>query len=881
MDLVSGALGSIISKLGELLQKEYKLQKGLSEQIESLKHELESAQTALHKVGEVPPEQLDPQVQLWAREVREASYDMEDILDTFLVEVGTPADEKDGRLKRLQKNIADLFKKSKARHTIAGAIEDMKKRLQEVADRRDRFSVPVALPAPPTKPDPRLADMHKEVEQLIGIDKAKSELMAMLLPTPQGHGDSDASGSSSCNCKMKIVSVVGVGGLGKTTLAKAVYDELQPRYDCGAFVSIGRKPDLLQVFTDIIFHLDRKEYESIREVRSLQLLVGGLWKILQNKRYLIVIDDVWDIATWKTIKSALDLKSTGSRVITTTRNREVASIEEIYELCPLSCDNSEKLFYTRLFGVNGECPANHPAEASKKLLNKCGGVPLAIITMASLLVGKSSEDWFDVCNSPGFYRGKGNQQVADDTEWILSLSYYDLPSHLRTCLLYLSLYPEDYAIKKEPLIWKWIAEGFVEKKAGSSLFQRGEEYFNQLINRSMIQVVESAMDGIIYGCRVHDMVLDLVRGLSDEENFVTISNDDEGTSSSRNKVRRLAHQNRRTKQTQQDDHMGMAQVRTLVACGCDIDYFVLHRPSSFKLLRVLALENCKITPSCQGLKQHLGNLLHLRYLGLRCSFNFRELPEEIGKLKFLQTLDLQGALITVLPSSVCQLTQLVCLRGVDFGMCVPDGLFLTKLTSLEELRVRIDNLDEESQRQFVNGLGSLSEARVLEIRVSLSGMVQSDLVQSLGNLHKLQRLELSGFHEVATREWDTVVLPRHLRDLRLLGVQFHRLPSCISPAHLPSLYYLSLHVDDMDEAGLRALGGLAELRYLELETQKSPMFCMATIANIAAGNGIFQKLKCWRLNGRMVQLVPNEDSTSVSFTIWNGKQGAHRAWIVR
>ncbi|CAO2142917.1 unnamed protein product [Urochloa humidicola] len=127
MDLVSGAVGSLIGKLGELLQVEYKLQKGLPEQIESLKHELEAAQTALHKVGEVPPEQLDPQVRLWAGEVREASYDMEDILDTFLAEVPAQAEEekKDGLLKRLQKNIADLFNKTKSRHTIAGAIEDM------------------------------------------------------------------------------------------------------------------------------------------------------------------------------------------------------------------------------------------------------------------------------------------------------------------------------------------------------------------------------------------------------------------------------------------------------------------------------------------------------------------------------------------------------------------------------------------------------------------------------------------------------------------------------------------------------------------------------------------------------------------------------------
>ncbi|XP_022685325.1 putative disease resistance protein At1g50180 [Setaria italica] len=197
MDLVSGAVGSVIGKLGELLQAEYKLQKGLPQQIQSLKDELESAQTALSKVGEVRPEQLDPQVRLWAREVREASYDMEDILDTFLVEVTDPAEKKDGLLEHLNKKMSKLLKKSKARHTIAGAIDDMKKRLQEVADRRDRFSVAVSQPALPTKPDPRLADMHKEAAQLIGIEETKAELTAMLLPTPQGNGDSDISGSNN------------------------------------------------------------------------------------------------------------------------------------------------------------------------------------------------------------------------------------------------------------------------------------------------------------------------------------------------------------------------------------------------------------------------------------------------------------------------------------------------------------------------------------------------------------------------------------------------------------------------------------------------------------------------------------------------------------
>jgi hypothetical protein len=109
---------------------------------------------------------------------------------------------------------------------------------------------------------------------------------------------------------------------------------------------------------------------------------------------------------------------------------------------PLSHDNSKKHFYTRLCGGEDKCPAHHPEEASEKILGKCGSVPLAMITMASLLVGKSREVWFDVCRSPGFHHSRDNKQV-DDTMWIFSVSYHDLPSHLNTYLLYLSVYPED------------------------------------------------------------------------------------------------------------------------------------------------------------------------------------------------------------------------------------------------------------------------------------------------------------------------------------------------------------------------------------------------------------------------------------------------------
>ncbi|XP_066334253.1 disease resistance protein Pik-2-like [Miscanthus floridulus] len=139
----------------------------------------------------------------------------------------------------------------------------MKKRLQEVSDRRDRYSIPVAVAAPATKLDPRLVDMHKEAAQIIGMERTRAELIAMLQSSSNGHGDAGASRSSN---RTKIVSV-GAGGLGKTTLAKAVYDELSTRYDCRAFVSVGRNPDLVQVFTSIFFGLDQSMYQAIRDVK--------------------------------------------------------------------------------------------------------------------------------------------------------------------------------------------------------------------------------------------------------------------------------------------------------------------------------------------------------------------------------------------------------------------------------------------------------------------------------------------------------------------------------------------------------------------------------------------------------------------------------------
>ncbi|TVU06729.1 hypothetical protein EJB05_49957 [Eragrostis curvula] len=572
-------------------------------------------------------------------------------------------------------------------------------------------------------------------------------------------------------------------------------------------------------------------------------LIDELRGYLENKRYFIVIDDVWETKSWETIKLALDENNNGSRLIKTTRHSDVAAqAGEVYKLKPLLRDQSEKLFYTRIFGADGTCPDNQLDEVSDKVLNKCDGVPLAIITIASLLVGKPPEQWIQVCKF--VFDDKGNQQVSD-TEWILSLSYYDLPAHLQTCLLYLSSYPEDYKIEKNRLIWKWVAEGFVQKEEGTGFLEAGEGYFNDLINRSMIMAVES--DGVVDGCRVHDMVLDLLRHISQEANFVIIPhNDGTMTIPPSGRVRRLAHQNRTVEPTHHGRHMCL-----LDHLSCDYKGLSL---TSFKLLRVLALEGCKVQKGFIHL-EHLESLLHLRYLGLINTITYSRAPK--GN-RGSEILHLENTAIEELPSSIGQLTQLICLRACKAK--VPNGV-IEKLTSLEELGI---STRRYPAGQLVKELGNLTELRVLVADIHLTSIWETDLVKSLGSLRKIRHLKLDGPMGQDQALWGTTVLPRSLQCLIVPHIDFPALPSCIKPSYLPNLSHLELSVEDMDEKGLKILGGLPKLSHLWLDTSSRVTL---TIHAIDYGC-FFQTLRFLSLPNSTVWFVLNKNS-SVSFTLWN------------
>ncbi|XP_034569924.1 disease resistance protein RGA5-like [Setaria viridis] len=327
--------------------------------------------------------------------------------------------------------------------------------------------------------DPRINILYADVPDLVGVDGPMSDIVEWLM-----------GGTTT----LKVLSIVGFGGLGKTTLTMEVF-----------------RRKLLK---------DLLSWEEGRLIRKLR-------ECLLNKRYLIIIDDVWSKSAWEKVRCALPQNNHSSRILTTTRIESVAKSccsdpdDPIYRIEPLNESDSKVLFFKRIFGDKEGCPPQLK-EVSNQIMKKCCGSPLATISIASLLASKPvmlKEQREKLLISIGSALEKNPD--LEGMKQILSLSYYDLPYHLKICFLYLSFFPEDFKIERDSLIQQWIPEGFVGIERGLSVEEVAEGYFNELINRSMVQPMDINCDGRAHACRVQDVMLELILSKAIEKNFVT------------------------------------------------------------------------------------------------------------------------------------------------------------------------------------------------------------------------------------------------------------------------------------------------------------------------------------------------------------------------
>ncbi|KAM0855983.1 hypothetical protein ACQ4PT_049413 [Festuca glaucescens] len=517
-----GAIGSLLGKLGDLLAGNYKLLKEAIDDIMSLKAELESMRAFLERMSEAE-EEPDKQAKCWANEVRDLSYDIEDSVDEFMRPVECESNSKpSGFFKGFIHRTMNLLTAMNSQHKIAKEFRGLKRHVIEASERRTRYKIDDAVFKPNnTSIDIHMLAIYEDTAGLVGIDGPRDELIELMV------GEEGVSAQ-----QMKGLSIMGFGGLGKTTLANQIYDKLNGQFECRAFVSVSQKPNIRNIFRRMLSQVGCVVPEGTNmDIWAEDELISALREFLMDKRYFIVIDDVWEETAWNVISCALPRNCNGSMVITTTRIDTMARAcgcsqrDYVYKMKSLSHEDSRKLFFKRVFVSEDACPM-YLEEVLAQIFKRCGGLPLAIVTISSLLASertKLKEHWENILDSlaPNFEV----KPTLDGMRQILNLSYINLPHYLKTCMLYLCIYPEDYIIKKNDLVRQWVAQGFVSKAHGRDPENVAEGYFNELINRSIIQPVDTDHNNEVLSCRLHDMMLDLIIHKCREENFITATDD--------------------------------------------------------------------------------------------------------------------------------------------------------------------------------------------------------------------------------------------------------------------------------------------------------------------------------------------------------------------
>ncbi|MED6163245.1 hypothetical protein PIB30_078130 [Stylosanthes scabra] len=314
-----------------------------------------------------------------------------------------------------------------------------------------------------------------------------------------------------------VVSIVGMGGLGKTTLARKVYnsDEVKKLFPCRAWATVSKEYSAKEVFKSLLKCLKPSQYEDSSSEEELKQKVS---KCLKGKKYLVVLDDVWDAKAWRSIKTCLPENNNGGMILVTTRNDQVAYVSESKEphhnLPFMDKEKSWELFHKEVF-----CRKSCPPELEpigRSIAESCKGLPLAIKTTAGLVAKRErSEDaWEEIMDLLPYWSIA--EEDSSEVLEILKFSYDDLPNKMKPCFLYLGVFPEDDEIFVRDLIRLWMAEGFIEpiqtgrSKAPPQPEDIGEQYLKELVDRNLVQVAKRRSDGKgVKTCQIHDLFREL------------------------------------------------------------------------------------------------------------------------------------------------------------------------------------------------------------------------------------------------------------------------------------------------------------------------------------------------------------------------------------
>ncbi|XP_058193923.1 putative late blight resistance protein homolog R1A-10 [Rhododendron vialii] len=433
---------------------------------------------------------------------------------------------------------------------------------------------------------------------------------------------------------LEIISIIGVGGGGKTTLAREVYDHplTSEKFEIRAWLNVSQHYNTAMTrdfFISILEVASPKKHENYGE-SSEDKLGEKVYKCLQGRKYLIVMDDIWGIEAWNDIQRSFPKECKGSKVLLTSRfpvqPDSVPCIPHCLQLLSKSC--SWELLQKKVFGKK-QCPPDQLVGIGAQIAEKCGGLPLAIVAIGGILAteDKTLDVWEKVAKHLSSIIVKNQKGCME----ILELSYNHLPLHLKACFLYIGAHPEDYIISVRELIWLWIAEGFIQQsEGGKSLEAVAENYLMSLIDRNLVMVARrSKSHGGIKACRIHDLLREFCLKKAEDDNFfMQIYRDDSISPSATDKHPRLFIGSQFFHKF--SSRLCAQNLRSFLCLPLskhsyysieDLSFFV----ENFKLLRVLHLisairiGNRKLLRliSATSLEEiGIRHLVHLRYLAL-------------------------------------------------------------------------------------------------------------------------------------------------------------------------------------------------------------------------------------------------------------------------